>query len=61
MSLATELLRKYESKIEALTLVPSHGGCFEVTANEQLVFSKLNTGRHAEAGEVLGLIEKLVK
>jgi selenoprotein W-related protein len=40
-----------------MTLVPSEGGCFEVTVNETLVYSKLATGRHAEPGE----IEKLVK
>lgn len=60
MSLAEELLRNYEHMLEEMTLVPSDGGRFEVTVNGQLLFSKLATHRHAEAGELLGLVRKLV-
>ena len=60
MSLAEELLRNYEHILEEMTLVPSDGGRFEVTVNGQLLFSKLALHRHAEAGEVLGLVRKLV-
>ena len=60
MSLAEDLLKNYEHMLEELTLVPSDGGRFEVTVNGQLLFSKLSTHRHAEAGEVLGLVRKLV-
>jgi selenoprotein W-related protein len=55
-----ELLKNYEHLIEEITLVPSDGGKFEVTANGQLLYSKLGTKRHAEPGEVLGLLRKLV-
>ena len=47
-----------EAEIETLTLLPSGGGLFEVTVNDQLIYSKRKTGRHAEAGEVLGLMRK---
>lgn len=60
MSLADELLKNYEHLIETLTLVPSDGGRFEVTVNGELLYSKLQTHRHAEPGEVLGLVRKLV-
>ena len=60
MSLAEELLKNYEHLIESLALVPSDGGKFEVTTNGQLLYSKLTTHRHAEPGEVLGLVRKLV-
>ena len=60
MSLAEELLKNYEHMLEEMTLVPSDGGRFEVTVNGQLLFSKLSTHRHSEAGEVLGLVRKLV-
>jgi len=60
VSLAEELLKNYEYMLEEMTLVPSDGGRFEVTVNGQLLFSKLSTHRHAEAGEVLGLVRKLV-
>jgi selenoprotein W-related protein len=61
VSLASELLKKFEPEIENLTLLPSEGGRFEVSVNGKLVYSKLQTGRHAEAGEVAGLVEKLLK
>lgn len=60
MSLVKELLQHFEPEIESLTLVPSDGGRFEVTVNDHLVYSKLETGRHAETGEVAGLVQKLL-
>ncbi len=60
MSLAQDLLKDYEHVIEGITLIPSDGGKFEVSVNGELVYSKLQTKRHAEAGEVLGLISKMV-
>jgi selenoprotein W-related protein len=55
-----ELLKQYEHMIEEIKLVPSDGGRFEVTVNGQLLYSKLATHRHAEPGEVLGLVRKIV-
>ncbi len=55
-----ELLKEYEHTIEKITLVPSEGGRFEVTVNGQLLYSKLQTKRHAEPGEVLELVRKMV-
>jgi selenoprotein W-related protein len=61
VSLAADLLKNYEPEIETLNLVPSDGGRFEVTVNDKLVYSKLQNGRHAEPGEVVGLVKELVK
>jgi len=55
-----ELIKHYEHVIEEIKIVPSDGGRFEVIVNGQLWFSKLETHRHAEAGEVLGLVRTLV-
>jgi selenoprotein W-related protein len=41
-----------------LELVPSTGGRFEVTLDDELIFSKLELQRHAEEGEVEQLVEK---
>ena len=60
MSLAHDLLKQYEYMIESLVLFPSDDGRFEVSVNGQLVYSKLQTKRHAEPGEVLGLVGKIV-
>jgi len=61
VSLAADLLKNFEPEIETLSLVPSDGGRFEVTVNDKLVYSKLQTGRHAEPGEVVGLVKKSMK
>jgi selenoprotein W-related protein len=61
VSLTEELLKEFEHLIESVTLVPSDGGKFEVGVNGKLIYSKLATKRHAEPGEVLGLVRKIVE
>ena len=41
-----------------MKLVEASGGLFEVTVDGELVFSKKKLGRHAQPGEVLGLIQE---
>lgn len=53
MSLATELLKEFESQIELLEIIPADGGRFEVSVNGELMFSKLALGRHAAIGEII--------
>jgi selenoprotein W-related protein len=61
VGLATDLLRQFEMQVQSLELIPSDGGRFEVSVNGKLVYSKLQTKRHAEAGEVVGLVRKLIE
>ena len=56
-----ELLKGYEHVIESVALIPSDGGRFEVSVNGDLIYSKLQTKRHAEAGEVVKSIHKMVE
>lgn len=39
--MAEELKQQYNSEVE---LIPGSGGCFEVTHNGNLIYSKLETG-----------------
>jgi len=55
------LLKEFEPEIETITLVPSDGGRFELSVNDKLVYSKLGTHRHAEPGEITGLIRKILR
>jgi len=59
VSLANDLLKNFESQIESVALHPSSGGRFEVSVNGELIYSKLQTGRHPERGEVIDLIRNL--
>lgn len=56
-----ELLKEYESEIESFTLIPSHGGRFEFSINDKLIYSKHRTGRHAEPGEVNALVKQYLQ
>jgi predicted Rdx family selenoprotein len=40
-----------------VTLKPSKGGRFEVFRDGNAVFEKSKLGRHAQPGEVIGLLE----
>jgi selenoprotein W-related protein len=51
-------LETYKQKVEALELVPSSGGCFELTVDGKLVYSKLKTGEFPDEGEMLKLVGK---
>ncbi|RLT46909.1 MAG: SelT/SelW/SelH family protein [Chloroflexi bacterium] len=54
--MVVEILAEFEAQLEAVRLLPTTGGVYEVTLDGALVYSKLATGRHAEAGEVLELL-----
>jgi selenoprotein W-related protein len=61
VGLAGELLAEFEHMVEAITLIPSDGGRFEVTVNGRLIYSKLATARHVQPGEVVRLIIKTME
>jgi len=61
VGLAGEVLKQFEHLMETMTLVPSDGGRFEVTVNDRLIYSKLQTNRHVQPGEVVGLINKMME
>jgi selenoprotein W-related protein len=48
-----ELLVAYEDRVDHLKLIPGGDNAFEVTVNDQLVFSRLKLGRHPEEGELV--------
>jgi selenoprotein W-related protein len=56
VGLTDELLQGWAPILETIELIPSSKGRFEVTVDGDLVFSKATLGRHAEPGEVAGLV-----
>jgi predicted Rdx family selenoprotein len=52
--------REIEYFVKDWKLIPSSGGRFELTVNDELVFSKKALGRHAEDGEVRTAILKVL-
>jgi predicted Rdx family selenoprotein len=55
VSAARDLLHDYQHVISELTLIMGSKGVFNVTVDGDLLYSKRETGRHAEPGEVLAL------
>lgn len=55
MSAASDLLSNYQQVISELTLVTGGAGVFDVVVDDQRIYSKGETGRHAHPGEVLEL------
>lgn len=50
--MAEALLSELTTRIEGLTLIPSDGGRHEITVDGELIYSKLETGRHPEIEEI---------
>lgn len=55
--MAEEILKAKTNEIASLRLIPSSGGVFEVTAGGRTLFSKKQTGRRPEPGEVLSALD----
>jgi len=60
VSLAENLLKDFENQIENICLIPSDGGRFEVTVNNNLIFSKLKSHQRAEIAEINALIREFI-
>lgn len=58
MSVTASILEEFGPKIKSWTLIPSDGGRFEVTVNGDLIYSKLETGRHTDPEEVKQLLDE---
>ena len=41
-----------------MMLVPAGGGCFELTANGELLYSKLATGKFPDEQDIVDQLEK---
>lgn len=55
MSAARDLLHDYQHIIAELRLVTGSKGVFDVLVDDEMLFSKQISGRHADTGELLEL------
>ena len=56
--MAAKLLSAYKQKIQGLELEPSGGGCFELTVGNDLIYSKLKTGKFPDEEEMIRAVGK---
>ncbi len=57
MSVTADLMKEFEPYISSWELIPSDGGRFEVSVEGELVYSKLETGRHTDSAELRPMIK----
>jgi selenoprotein W-related protein len=55
--LAARVLSHFKQKIQGLNLVPGSGGCFELTVDNELIYSKLKTGTFPDESAIVELLE----
>ena len=60
MSATRDLLTSYQHVIDDLRLVTGGNGVFDVVVDGKTIYSKHDTGRHADDGEVLDLFAELI-
>lgn len=58
MGAARDLIHDYQHIIAELTMVMGSKGVFDVVVDGRTLYSKHETGRHAEPGEVLALFRE---
>lgn len=56
--MAAKILSKYKQQIEYLQLIPGSGGCYELTLDGRLVYSKLQVGAFPEEDQMVELVGK---
>jgi selenoprotein W-related protein len=57
--LTDRILGTYKQKVQSLTLIPSRGGCFELTVDGQLVYSKLQTGEFPDERKLVAQLGQM--
>ena len=55
------MLSNYQHDISALRLVTGDKGVFDVWVDGDLIYSKDETGRHAEPGEMVDLARGIIE
>lgn len=60
VALSRLILKEHEDKITELKMVPSHGGVFEISFNDELIFSKKNLDRYPEKDEVEDMVRQRI-
>jgi len=56
--LTAKILSSYKQKLSGVELQPSDGGCFELSADGEMVYSKLQTGEFPDEDALVAEIGK---
>ena len=53
--------KEFADIISEIELIPSDGGAYEIRVDGKLIYSKLETGRHADPPEILSVFRETLK
>jgi selenoprotein W-related protein len=56
--LTAKLLPRYKQAIRRYVMIPSKGGCFELTVGGKTLYSKLKTGTFPDEDELVAAVGK---
>ena len=59
--MTSKLLATYKQKIRDMKLIPSSGGCFELSINGDLIYSKLKEGKFPDEQWVIDAVGARLK
>ncbi len=55
--MAAKILNHFKQEVKELKLIPSRGGCFELTADGKLLYSKLKTDTFPDEDKMIKALE----
>ena len=55
--MAAKILSQFKQQVADLKLIPGRGGCFELTADGELLYSKLKSGQFPDEQQMLDKLE----
>jgi len=58
--LTAKLLPRYKQAITRYVMIPSKGGCFELTVGGKTLYSKLKTGKFPDEDELVEAVGKRI-
>jgi selenoprotein W-related protein len=58
--LAEKIASEHRKQIASLTLVPDGGGCFEITVDDNLIYSKLKTKEFPDESAIVKELGELL-
>jgi selenoprotein W-related protein len=56
-----KVLPKFKQRLDEVILVPSDGGRFEISFNDDLIYSKVETGSFPDEDEIVATIEERIE
>ena len=58
--MTAKILMQFKQQVSSLELQPNQGGCFELTVDNELIYSKLETKEFPDEDQMIAAITELI-